>query len=116
VNEKAQLEAAYVDLAKKRELFGNLLPSATKTIDLLRDLTEAIPPDAGLDVEELTLEGRALRLSGSVPSFEAVDSLKKSLSSIPRFATTSIADVKASVDNKRVSFRATMTLAGNWER
>ncbi len=113
VNEKAQLEAAYADLARKRELFGNLLPSATKTIDLLRALTEAIPPDVGLDVEELTLEGGALRLSGSVPSFEAVDSLKRSLSSIPRFAATTIADVKASVDNKRVSFRATMTLEGN---
>lgn len=113
VNEKAQLEAAYADLARKRELFGNLLPSSTKTIDLLRAITEAIPPDAGLDVEELAFEGGALRLSGTVPSFEAVDSLKKALSSIPRFATTTIADVKASVDKKRVSFRATMTLEGN---
>jgi general secretion pathway protein L len=104
VNEKAQLEAAIASLAKERERYGGLAPSAPRTVDLLLALTEVAPRDVDLDLEELTLDGDALKLRGSTRAYEGVDALKRALQARPEFRSVQARDVRASVDGTRVAF------------
>lgn len=116
VNEKAQLGAEIAALEKQRQLYGGLAPSAPRIIDLLKAVTAGMPSDAQLDVEELTVDGEALRLRGSTRTYEGVEAVKRGLASRPEFRDVQTKDVRASVDGQRVDFRVQVTLARGDER
>ena len=74
-------------------------------------MTLGVPTDVVLDVEELALDGESVRLRGSTPSYEGVESVKRGLAARPEFRDVESKDVRASVDGQRVDFRVTATLA-----
>jgi hypothetical protein len=111
VNERAQLATEIAALEKQRQLYGGLSPSASRAIDVLRALTAGAPADTTLDLEELALDGETLRIRGSTPSYEGVESIKRSLGERPEFRDVQAKDVRASVDGQRVDFRLVLTLA-----
>lgn len=108
VNERAQLESEIAALEKQRRLYGGLAPSAPRAIDCLRALTAAVPKDVPLDVEELSLDGEALRLRGSTRTYENVEAVKRGLAARPEFRNVETKDVRASVDGQRIDFRLSL--------
>jgi len=112
VNEKAQLQTEIAALEKERRLFGGLAPSAPRAIDCLRALTEAVPDDVPLDIEELSLDGGTLRLRGSTRTYEGVEAVKRGLASRPEFRNVEAKDVRASVDGQQVDFRLSLDVGG----
>jgi general secretion pathway protein L len=116
VNEKAQLATEIAALEKQRRIYGGLAPSAPRAIDLLLALTDGVPPDVALDLEELTLDGETLRIRGSTPSYEGVESVKRGLATRPEFRDVQAKDVRASVDGQRVDFRLALAFASGDER
>lgn len=116
VNEKAQLGTEIAALEKQRRIYGGLAPSAPRAIDLLLALTDGVPADVALDLEELALDGETLRIRGSTRAYEGVESVKRGLAARPEFRDVQAKDVRASVDGQRVDFRLGLTLAAGDER
>ena len=112
VNERAQLSTEIAALEKQQKLYGGLSRSAVRAIDVLRALTAGAPEGVVLDIEELALDGDTLRVRGSTPSYEGVESVKRSLAARPEFRDVQAKDVRASVDAQRVDFRLVVTLGG----
>jgi general secretion pathway protein L len=111
VNEKAQLAAEIAALEKQRQVYGGLAPSAPRALDLLKAVTQGVPADVQLDIEELALDGENLRLRGSTRTYEGVEGVKRGLATRPEFRDVQAKDVRASVDGSRVDFRLLLTPA-----
>ncbi len=111
VNERAQLATEIAALEKQRQAYGGLSPSAARAIDVLRALTTGAPSDTTFDIDELALDGETVRVRGSTPSYEGVESIKRSLAARPEFRDVQAKDVRASVDGQRVDFRLVLALA-----
>lgn len=116
VNEKAQLASEIAALAKQRQVYGGLAPSAPRAIDLLRALTSGVPRDVPLDLEELALDGDTLRTRGSTRAYEHVEAVKRGLAARPEFRDVQAKDVRTSVDGQRVDFRLALTVAPGGEQ
>jgi len=110
VSEKAQLAAEITALEKERQLYGGLAPSTPRVIDLLRALTDGVPPDVTLDLEELSVDGETMRIRGSTPSYEGVEAVKRSLAAQTVFRDIQAKDVRTSVDGQRVDFRVSLAI------
>jgi len=104
VNEKAQLQAELSALEKRRHQYGRLAPSAPRAIDLLRALTQGVPPDVPLDLQELNLDADTMKIRGSTRTYEGVEAVKRGLGARPEFREVQAKDVRASVDGQRVAF------------
>ncbi len=113
VNEKAQLATEIANLEKQSKTHGRIAPSAPRTVDVLRALSEGVPSDVSLDIDELSLDDETLRIRGSTRAYEMVEAVKRGLAARPEFLDVQVKDVRSSVDGQRVDFRLSMTVASD---
>ncbi|HTG00267.1 MAG TPA: type II secretion system protein GspL [Nitrospirota bacterium] len=95
-----------VDEARKK--FG-ALGSGTSALDVMKAVTDGVPPEVRVSFQDFLLEGDRLKLAGEVSSFESVDKLKAQLAQAPPFADIQVQDTRMGVDNK-VKFRLDIKL------
>ncbi|MGH8006968.1 MAG: type II secretion system protein GspL [Candidatus Binatia bacterium] len=106
VSEKAQLQDAVAALQNRRRL-GTGTP-AQSPLELLRQLSAAVPPQIRLDLDEWTFDGDAVRLRGTTDSFDAAETIKTATAGLGVFREVQIKDVKTVAGSKKVSFTLQM--------
>ncbi|HZP43565.1 MAG TPA: PilN domain-containing protein [Candidatus Binatia bacterium] len=95
---RAQLEAAVAAATRRRG-------AASGALDVLRELSTRVPPSLRLDLDELVVDGDALRLHGRTDGFDAVDALRRALAASPTLADVTADEARTTVDGRHVEFR-----------
>jgi len=62
-----------------------------------------------LDLDELDVDGEALRLHGRCESFDAVEALRRALAGSPYLADVTAEETRSTVDGRHVEFRLRAT-------
>jgi len=110
---KPRIDAMTVRLTQARqenELFVPLSPESLSVLDILREITQAVPADVQIDVRELILEGDRIRLEADTGSYIAAEQIMKNLLASGLFASADIPEAKDSLDQTRVNFRMNLQL------
>jgi general secretion pathway protein L len=101
VSEKAQLQDAVAALQSRQRLMTG---AATSPLELLRQLSSALPEQVSLDLDEWTLDEESLRLRGVTTSFDATETIKTAVAGLEMFREVQLKDVKTTAGGKKVSF------------
>lgn len=104
---KAQTEALKKELAQ----IGSLAGSRLTPLDVMAELSQRIPRDVRIDVQELVVEKDTVRLRAETDSFEAVDRIKAELLKFPQIKDIQVSDAKVNARQTSVGFRFTISLA-----
>lgn len=108
VSEKVQLQDALDTLhGRQRLLQGTTLASP---LELLRQLSAAVPDQITLDLDEWTFDADSIHLKGSTTSFDATETIKATASDLGVFKDVRLKDVKIAAGGKKVSFGLQMAL------
>ena len=94
---RAQLEAAAGSLAQQPGTAGDVLA-------LLRELSARLPADVRLALDELALEGDALRIRGRTDRFEAIDLVTRALATSAALHDVVAEESRAALDGNGVEF------------
>lgn len=102
VSEKAQLQDALETLHARQRLFQGT--TTVSPLELLRQLSAAMPDHISLDLDEWTFYTDSVRLKGSTTSFDAAETIKATASRLGVFKDVQLKDVKTTTGGKKVSF------------
>ena len=108
VNEKAQLEEAIATLQQRHRLLRGV--GTVSPLEVLRHLSAALPENVPLDLDEWSFDDEAIRLRGSTSSFEAVETIKITVTSLGIFRDVQLKDVKTETGTQKVAFGLQMLL------
>ena len=106
----AQLKAKIKDIKKELKLFGSIGERNFTVLEILASISDNIPHDMDITIEDLNIDHEKVRLSGKADSFETVDEMKKLLANIKIFSSIKVDSLKLSADSKAVDFRITLFL------
>ena len=99
-----------LDQAKQRLMvFGHNDPAAILLI--LAELTEHLPADRTLEVNELTVEGAKIKIEALTDSFESVDAIRAALTNSERLTEVVVSDARMGASPGEVKFRVTSVVA-----
>jgi len=105
VSEKAQLQDAVTDLQGRQRVIAG---TATAPLELLRQLSSALPEQVKLDLDEWTFDEESVRLRGTTASFDAAETIKTAATGLGMFREVQLKDVKTTAGGKKVSFTLQM--------
>ncbi len=104
---KAQTEALKKELAQ----IGGLAGGRLTPLDIMAELSQRVPRDVRIDVQELVVEKDTVRLRAETDSFESVDRIKAELLKFPPIRDIQVSDAKVNARQTSVGFRFTVSLA-----
>lgn len=105
VDEYQQLKSAVDDLRKKVVALGGGTDKGVSSLELLNVISEKIPKEIKVNIDDLLIDKSKIRIQGDTESFENVEKIKKELETIPLFKKVDVADAKLGADQKKVKFR-----------
>lgn len=108
--ERTRLQGALDTLESRRKVLGGAASGRPKTLELLRGIDEAVPPEVTVTIDDLSIDDDGVRLHARTDSYESVDVVKRALQSVPGMFNPEVKDVKAGVDG-RIEFRMTLHYA-----
>ncbi|HKA52505.1 MAG TPA: GspL/Epsl periplasmic domain-containing protein, partial [Candidatus Binatia bacterium] len=108
VSEKAQLQDAVAALQSRRRLMSGAVAAP---LELLRQLSSALPEQLTLDLDEWTLDEESARLRGTTTSFDAAETIKTAVAGLGIFRDVQLKDVKTTAGGKKVAFAVQMLFA-----
>ena len=97
------LKARIKELSESVALFGSEANHHT-AVELLRGISQAVPPSLNVTVNLLTIDRQRVRISGRADAFNTVDTVKNRLEASAAFDEVAIAGAKAAADGKGVQF------------
>jgi Tfp pilus assembly protein PilN len=71
---------------------------------LLRELSQRVPADVGLELDEIVLDGDVVRLHGRTDRFESIDVVTRALGASAGLRDVTAEDSRAAVDGRGVEF------------
>ncbi|MEW6441488.1 MAG: pilus assembly protein PilM [bacterium] len=98
---------------EKREanLFSPLAPGALSALDVLLEITKAVPQEVKIDVREFALDGDKIRIEAETDSYNSAELIKQNLLGSGMFVSADIPDIKDSLNQSTVKFNMTLQLA-----
>jgi general secretion pathway protein L len=108
VNEQTQLRDAVEALQSRQHLLQG--SSSASPLELLRQLSAALPEQLTLDLDEWTFDPDAIRLRGSTTSFDATETIKTTAANLGVFRDVQLKDVKMTAGGKKVAFNLQLIL------
>lgn len=97
------------------QMLDDVVPVANSTsVDILRAVSSAVPPQVRVDSEEYVMDPDSIRLSANTDTFESVDVIKQHLLETGFFSEVQVKDAVQSKRSTGVDFRMTMTLNKNF--
>lgn len=108
--ERTRLQGAIDTLEARRKVLGGAASDRPKTLELLRQITEAVPAQTPVTVDDFAIDDDGIRLHARTDSYESVDVVKRALQSVPGLHDPEVKDVKAGVDG-RIEFRIALRFA-----
>jgi Tfp pilus assembly protein PilN len=109
----SRVQAMSVRLQEERresDLFVPLSTDSLSVLDILREITQAVPSDVQIDVRELVMEGEKVRFEAETNSYNAAEQIKQNLLSSGVFASADIPEAKDSLDQSKVKFKMNLQL------
>jgi Tfp pilus assembly protein PilN len=104
-----QMKINLQELKKSASLPGESLPAA-RSIDLLKNISDAIPEDIAVVFDRLVLGPETILISGTTAAFNAVDEIKGHLERIPVFKKVTISSANTDRSGKEVNFQLKLDL------
>ncbi len=102
VNEIKQSEAIIGDIKKRSDLLGI---GTQSPLLILKMVTDAIPKEVNIYVNDFTVEGGRVQLEAQTTSFDFVDKIKNALIKVNSFEDVAIGDAKVTSDPAKIAFR-----------
>ncbi|HLG22039.1 MAG TPA: hypothetical protein VI382_04430, partial [Candidatus Manganitrophaceae bacterium] len=113
VNEIEQIRTMIGELDRRGAFLG---AGGISPLEVLREVTTAVPPEVRIDVQELVVDGEKIRIEAQTDSYESVDRIRGGLLKSSRFQEVNVGDAKVSADQSKVSFRIQMSVAERGKR
>ncbi|HWP35692.1 MAG TPA: cell division protein FtsA, partial [Thermodesulfobacteriota bacterium] len=110
-NEALALRAQTEALKKELAQIGGLAGSRLTPLDLLAELSQRVPRDVRIDVQEFVVERDQVRLRAETDSFESVDRIKAELLKFDQVKDIQVSDARVNAAQTAVGFRFTIALA-----
>ncbi len=110
VDENQQLKSAVDELRKKVAALGGGAGRGMTSLDLLNIITEKMPKEVPVNIDDLVMDKTRIKVQGDTDSFENVERFKREFETISFFKKVEVADAKLSADQKRVKFRIIIDL------
>jgi hypothetical protein len=105
--ERVRLQGAVEGLERRLGVLGGSDDRRAAKLDLLREITRAVPTQTAFVVEELSIDEQGVRLRARTDTYESVDVLRRALTGISGLDQPDIRDVKTGVDGK-IEFRVAL--------
>ncbi len=105
VDENQQFKSSVEELRKKVEALGGGTKGVITSLDILNTISEKVPKDMQVNVDDIMIDKSKLRVQGETDSFESVEKIKKEFESVSFFKKVDVSDAKLSADQKKVKFR-----------
>ncbi|MBI5192641.1 MAG: pilus assembly protein PilM [Nitrospirae bacterium] len=105
VDEFHQMKSAVDDLRKKVVALGGGTEKGMSPLELMNIMSEKIPKEIKVNIDDLLIDKSKVRLQGDTDSFENVEKIKKEFEAVPLFKKVDVADAKLGADQKKVKFR-----------
>ena len=105
--ERVRLQGAVEGLERRLGVLGGSGDRRAAKLDLLREITRAVPNQTAFVVEELSIDEQGVRLRARTDTYESVDVLRRALTAISGLGEPDIRDVKTGVDGK-IEFRVAL--------
>ncbi len=108
--EKQQMMVKIQELQKESQALTSLGGSPVTVLDLMREITERVPPEVEADIDAFSYAGEKVRLSGRTDSFESVDRILKALQGFDLFENVSLSNAKVDAKDNKVDFKLSISL------
>jgi len=95
---------------RERDLFIPLSEDSLSVLDVLLEITNAVPKAVKIDVRDLTMEGNRVRIEAETDSYNAAEQIKRNLLSTGVFVSADIPEAKDSLDQSTVRFTMILEL------
>jgi general secretion pathway protein L len=95
---------------RERDLFTPLSPGSLSVLDIMLEITKAVPEGVKIDVREMVMDGDKVRIEGETESYNAAEQIKDNLRATETFAEGDIPEAKDSLDQKTVKFKMMLEL------
>lgn len=105
VDENQQFKSSVEEMRKKVEALGGGTKGVITSLDILNTLSEKVPKDMQVAVDDIMIDKSKIRVQGETDSFESVEKLKTEFESVGYFKKVDVSDAKLSADQKKVKFR-----------
>jgi general secretion pathway protein L len=96
---------------RERDLFAPLAAGSLSVLDVLLEITKAVPKDVKIDVREMAMEGDKVRIEAETDSYNAAEQIKENLLSTGLFVGADIPEAKDSLDQTKVKFKMMLELS-----
>ncbi|HZR47284.1 MAG TPA: pilus assembly protein PilM [Candidatus Manganitrophaceae bacterium] len=106
-NEVEQARAAITELNRTGGFLG---VGEESPLQVLKEISAAVPKEVRIDVQELAIDGNKVRIEAQTDSFESVDRIRGGLMKVDAFKEVNVSDAKVAADQSRVGFRIQMTV------
>ncbi len=105
------IEARLEREKRERDLFAPLSAGSLSVLDIMLEITKAVPKGVKIDVREMIMEGGKVRIEGETESYNAAEQIKDNLKATGTFSEGDLPEVKASLDQKTVKFKMVLELS-----
>lgn len=96
--------------AHERAAFLGVYGGNLSALDVLTEISARVPADLKVVVEELSIDGKVVRITGHTPSFEAVDRLRAELAGFPAFGEIRVSEIQRDARRGGNTFSITIAL------
>jgi Tfp pilus assembly protein PilN len=111
VNPLAQLEQKIASLQTGYASFGGAADANSGPLEILQQVTQTIPEEAGITVGSLLLSPDSVRITGTASTFAPVYQWQQQLQQIPRFASVDVKDIQRLAAGQSVNFTIVIAMA-----
>ncbi|SEA63070.1 GspL domain-containing protein [Desulfuromusa kysingii] len=104
-----QMKSSIRELREKMSFIGGSKSQILPLLKLLSDATTNI----AFEVEELTIGSGEVKVSGSAPSFDAINKVTEELEKSPQIQSAQVAEAQMALKGEKINFRLTLNLVPN---
>lgn len=111
VNPLAQLEQKIAPLQTGYASFGGVTDTAAGPLEIMRQVTQTIPEQAGITVGSMLLSPDSVRITGTAGTFAPVYQWQQALQQVPRFTSVDVSDIQRLAAGQSVNFTIVIAMA-----
>ena len=111
VNPLAQLEQKIASLQPGYASFGGATDTAAGPLEIMQQVTQTIPEQAGITVGSMLLSPDSVRITGTAGTFAPVYEWQQALQQVPNFASVDVSDIQRLAAGQSVSFTIVIAMS-----
>jgi len=104
VNPALQMQRKLESFRRDSQLFASFSPAAIGPLQVLKAVSEAAPPHAGIVVDDTLIAPDSIRITAACNAFEPVYEWQRALKQVPAFTSVEVRDVQKDPKSGTVRF------------